>query len=58
MREAMDNFQPGKSTDFAQVQAGLGEVSAGAAALYRGEDSVALAKLSKAAKRRRGRRPT
>lgn len=58
MREAMDNFQPGKSTDFAQVQADLGEVSAGAAALYRGEDSVALAKSSKAAKRRRGRRPT
>jgi methionine synthase I (cobalamin-dependent) len=58
MREAMDNYQPGKSADFAQMQTDLGEVSAGAAALYRGEDSVAQAKSSKAAKRRRGRRPT
>lgn len=58
MREAMDNYQPGKPADFAQMQTDLGEVSAGAAALFRGEDSVALAKSNKAGKRRRGRRPT
>ncbi len=58
MREAMDNYQPGKPADFAQMQTDLGQVSAGAAALFRGEDSVALAKSVKAGKRRRGRRST
>lgn len=56
MRKAMDNYQPGTPADFEQMQADLGEVSAGAAALFRGEDTVAQAQAAKAGKRRRGRR--
>jgi len=57
MRKAMDNYQPGTPADFEQMQADLGEVSAGAAALFRGEDIVAQAQSAKAGKRRRGRKP-
>ncbi len=58
MREAMDNYQPGTPADFEKMQAELGEVSTGAAALYRGEDTVAQAQSVKAGQRRRGRRST
>jgi len=56
MREAMDNYQPGTPADFEKMQAELGQVSEGAAALLRGEDTVAQAQSAKAGKRRRGRR--
>ncbi len=39
-----------------RMQADLGVVSAGAAALFRGEDTVAQAQSAIAGKRRRGRR--
>ncbi len=58
MRVAMDNYQPGTPADFVQMQADLGEVSVGAAALFRGEDMVAQAQSAIARKRRRGRKPT
>ncbi len=58
MREAMDNYQPGTPADFEKMQAELGPVSEGAAALFRGEDTVAQAQSAKAGKRRRGRRST
>jgi len=56
MREAMDSYVPGNIANFAQMQLDLGEVSAGAAALYRGEDTVAQAQSAIAGKRRRSRR--
>jgi methionine synthase I (cobalamin-dependent) len=56
MRKAMDDYNPGGEADFDAMQAQLGEVSAGAAALYRGEDTVAQAQSAIAGRRRRSRR--
>jgi len=56
MRKAMDEYVAGEVPDFAQMQAELGEVSAGAAALFRGEDTVVAAQLQKTGRRRRSRR--
>lgn len=55
MRKAMDEHQAGEAINIDDMQSALGEISPGAAALYRGVDMVSAAQKSKQASRRRRR---